>query len=769
MKKNISLLMCFILIMSILGGCSDEAINAVNTQTQVKAMDFNFDVNPETFEVTIESDGVKEKASEGLQKREVSNLKKSKDKISWKYPNENIDIELKKEKEYLSVKIKSNEVENSQFQWPTVHAKSYTIPIHEGKYIPSNNKYWKEFLNNESYTVAESFSMQFFALNKKRYSIVYVIENMFNNEITFDSKEDIKFTFKHEFPTINKNKEYGFKIYVTNKNTIDIAKTYKNYVVEKGKFKTLEEKAKMNKNIEKLYGAIHMYFWDKSVVSQENIKWNEFRKNTSVETMNWIKKLMKENIENGNEVIKVFDDIKNQDYVDEYQKKVIIRALNEVLLLKEFYNIKVFTNIDEKTKKLLNKGLDNLNPLEIINLNKRVLQYNMKNIFEPVENWANTRNIDLLEDINKSGIKNAWIGFEDWRQGYIKPELVEKANEMEYLIGTYDSYHSIHKPGKEEWITASFKDTSLFENATITGRSGEKKEGFKGVGRKLNPTLSMTAVRERVQNILNTGVNFNSWFVDCDAAGEIFDDYSPNHITTQEEDVKARLKRMEYIANDKNMVVGSEGGNDYASQAIAFAHGIELPTFSWMDKDMSKNKNSEYYLGRYYSIDGGVPEKYSKQVPIKELYKQVFLNPVYSLPLYKLVYNDCVITSYHWDWSSLKIKDEVENRMMNEILYNVSPLYHIDKKEWNKNKDLILSHYKVWAPFHKKAVKKEMTDFKVLSKDRMVQMSEFGYDLKVVANFSNKDFKYENDVIKGKSLIIYSGDKKIKYKPCILQ
>lgn len=767
MKKNISLSMCFILIMSILGGCSNEAINTVNTQ--VKAMDFNFYVNPETFEMTVESNGVKEKASEGLQKREVSNLKKSGDKISWTYPNENIDIELKKEKEYLSVKIKSNEEKYAQFQWPTIHAESYIIPMYEGKYIPSKNKYWKEFLNNESYTVAESFSMQFFALNKKKYSIVYVIENMFNNEITFDSKEDIKFTFKHEFPTISKNKEYGFRIYVTNKNPVDIAKTYKNYIVEKGKFKTLQEKAKMNKNIEKLYGAIHMYFWDKSVVSQENIKWNEFRKNTSRETMNWIKKLMKENVENGNEVIKVFDNIKNQGYVDEYQKKVIIRALNEVLLLKEFYNPKVFTNADDETKKLLNKGLDNLNQLEIINLNKNILQYNMKNVFEPVENWANSRNVDLLEDINKSGIKNAWIGFEDWRQGYIKPELVEKANEMGYLIGPYDSYHSIHKPGKEKWITASFKDTSLFENATITGRSGEKKEGFKGVGRKLNPSLAMAAVKERVESILDTGVNFNSWFVDCDATGEIYDDYSPNHITTQEEDVKARLKRLEYIAQEKNMVVGSEGGNDYASKAIAFAHGIELPTFSWMDKDMSKNKNSEYYLGRYYAINGGVPEKFSKQVPIKKLCKQVFLNPAYSIPLYKLVYNDSVITSYHWDWSTLKIKGEVENRMMNEILYNVPPLYHIDKEVWNKNKDLILLHYKVWSSFHKKAVRKEMTGFKILSEDRMVQMSEFGDDLKVVANFSNKDFKYEKDVIKGKSLIIYRQGKKIKYKPSILQ
>ena len=35
---------------------------------------------------------------------------------------------------------------------------------------------------------------------------------------------------------------------------------------------------------------------------------------------------------------------------------------------------------------------------------------------------------------------------------------------------------------------------------------------------------------------------------------------------------------------------------------------------------------------------------------------------------------------------SLKVKDEVENRMLYELLYNVPPLYHVDEVEWNKHK-----------------------------------------------------------------------------------
>ena len=58
-----------------------------------------------------------------------------------------------------------------------------------------------------------------------------------------------------------------------------------------------------------------------------------------------------------------------------------------------------------------------------------------------------------------------------------------------------------------------------------------------------------------------------------------------------------------------------------------------------------------------------------------------------------------------------------------------------------------------------------MTSFEILSKDRLVQSSTFGENLTVVANFSNDNFKYKEDTIKAKSLIIYDGNNKIVYKP----
>ncbi|MEH6942428.1 glycoside hydrolase [Bacillus sp. JJ722] len=505
--------------------------------------------------------------------------------------------------------------------------------------------------------------------------------------------------------------------------------------------------------------------WDTTVVSENDINWKAFREQLSSKTMIYVKDFISKEVEDGHETTKIIEEIAGQDYIDNYQKNTIAQNLSKALVTQTFYDEDIFTKTDKEMERLLQKGVTNLNEVEIIELNKRALYNNLQSVFSPVEEWANDRTIDIIKDMKDAGIEKAWFGLDNWMQGFIKPEMVKYATNNGYLMGPYDSYHSIHEPGKEKWHTATFEDTKLYEEATIEGTDGEKISGFQNVGRKLNPTLSPPSVHARLESILNTGVPFNSWFIDCDATGEIYDDYSKNHITTQQEDLEARLSRMSYIGDKKDMVIGSEGGNDFASSTIAFAHGIELPSFSWMDDDMKKNKESKYYMGRYYSARGGAPEKVTKQIPIKEEYKKIFLDPTYKIPLYKLVYNDSLITSYHWDWSTFKIINEVENRMLYEILYNVPPMYHIDKFEWDKHGEKMAEHTIVWSKFSKNVINKEMTNFKMLTDDHLVQMTEYGSKVKVVANFSDRPYNYNNDIVSPNSLIIYDGDTKSVYKP----
>ncbi|WP_188540766.1 glycoside hydrolase [Paenibacillus segetis] len=766
MKRIVSIVLVTATVVSILAGCTDNKnVKEREENSQQESQDFKFNVEPETFKLEVESGGITETVSEPLPKMIVSDFKDKGDQITWTYPEKDIEVEIEKKKQYLDLTIKSRKDDESAFAWPLVKGEGYMLPLHQGKYIPSGDEVWKEYLQDATLKGIESFSMQFFAVDKSKYSLVYIIQNPYNNELIFDTEQGIEFALNHEYPSINKNKEYGFRIYITEKDPVNVAKTYKNYLIEKGEFKTLAEKAKVNRDIEKLYGAPHVYFWDRSVISEENVKWDQLRGDFPKQLKLWIQDLLNTKVEDGAELVSAFDEMTSLDYIDKYNKNRILKSLSSVLKLKEFYNADIFKDTDKESQELLNKGIDNLNPVELIELNKMLLKSVLGNLVDPIDKWADANTVDVIKDMKDSGLDQMWIGLDDWQEGFIKPELVQAANDQGYLIGTYDSYHSIHKPGEEQWETAKFTDTSLFEDATVTNKQGNKIEGFQGVGRKLNPTLAMPSVKERVNSILDTGLAFNSWFLDTDGTGEVFDDYSPTHMTTEKEDIKARMERMEYLQAEQGLVVGTEGGNDFANKSIAFAHGIEMPSFSWMDEDMNKNKDSDYYVGRYYSSTSGVPELFAKQIPIKDNYKKIFLDETYTIPLYKLVYNDAVVTTYWWGWGTLKIEDEIANRMLYEVLYNVPPLYHIDKNEWKKHKETIINHAMVWSDFSKKAITKEMTDYKVLSDDRLVQMTKYGEDLSVVANFSEKEYMYEDSKIPAKSLLIMDGDRELIYKP----
>ncbi|WP_019420045.1 glycoside hydrolase [Paenibacillus sp. OSY-SE] len=763
MRKTLLSILAAVMALSMFTGCSgQEAVKAEAASQVAKTVkapysDFTYEVDPATFDIVIDRDGVKEHASVPMKRRNFTELKKEADRMEWTYPEEQVKVIIEKKEDYLNIRIQSIGAE--QFAWPTVQADSYMLPLWEGKRIPSSDPNWKQFLQDETFTWSESFSMNFMAMNMKHYALLYIVENPFNNEVSFDTESNIGMTFSHEFPSINPKKEYGFRLYVTNNDPVAIAKLYRGYVQEKQGFKTLAEKAQDNPEIKKLYGAPHIYMWNNQLLTDSNIRWQAMKKKLNDPIWTWIAELADRYTEDGaQELNSVLQEVKKES-LNAYHKRVIVKALNQVIKLEQLYRPDRFQSADAALLKTIADGVDKLSEQKLYAFNKNLLKSAFQEAVDDPSEWGRDHSTELVEDMHQAGIAKAWIGLPNWADGLMNPAFVEKAAKLGYLIGPYDSYHSIQKQENKDWNTAYFSDNSLYEQATITNEKGKKIGGFLNRGRKLNPALSLPSVKQRVDSILQDGIMYNSWFIDCDATGEIYDDYSPGHVTTQEQDMDARLERMDYIAKEKHMVIGSEGGNDFASRVIAFAHGLETPVIKWSDKDMREDKNSPYYVGAYWSAQGGIPERYAKQVPIKELYQHVYVDPAYTLPLFKLVYNDSVITTHHWEWGSLKIKDEAAERMLYELLYNVPPLYHLDKEEWESHKKMITDYLAVWSPFHAKAVTKEMTAFQVLSPDRLVQSAEYGSDLKVVANFSDKDAVYGNDTVKAKSAVIYEGDK----------
>ena len=744
-----------------------QPAEAGESESQIRGIPFGFQVKPEDFSLSFQVDGVSIPVSEGVRQRTVANYEKSGDTVSWQYPDEEISVMLTPKEDYLSVEITSDRESDNSFVWPGISSEQYYIPFGEGKRIPADDSVWKEYLDGESFDVMEQLSMPFWSSKAGEHSVLFIMENPYRTEMNFSAEDNISFSLSHEYPEIDSEKTNRFRIYVTEDNPVHGAKLYRNFVMETGRFRTLEQKAGDNPNIRKLYGAPFVYLaGDMFTLSVDDVNWPAFRRALSDPIMDYLLSFAKE-IENGTEFSNVIEAVKGQDFVDNYQKNVICSYLSRVLNRDDFWNPSIFTERSPELELLLANGYESLNQPDKIQVHKYALAAGLPDVFGDAGSWMDDSTVALLTRMKEAGIDRAWIALHGWEDAYTKPELTEAAEKQGYLIASYDSYHSIHKPGSEQWLTAKFDDTSLYENATVTGKDGEKISGFQNVGRKLNPTLSMPSVINRMEAVMANRLPFNSWFIDCDATGEIYDDYTPEHITTQQEDLAARLERMSYIRDQYHLVIGSEGGNDYAASTIAFAHGIELKSFSWMDEDMKNNKDSEYYVGKFYNPAGGVTLNFSKRVPLKDKYYTLFVDPRYDIPLFKLVYNDSVITSYHWDWSTFKIEGATKVRMLREVLYNVPPLYHLDAAEWARYGEDIENHQAVWSGFSSQAVTEEMTDFEALSDDGSVQKTCYGDSITAVANFGGSAYQYGQVEIPALSILIQTDGTQRIYTPSV--
>jgi hypothetical protein len=367
--------------------------------------------------------------------------------------------------------------------------------------------------------------------------------------------------------------------------------------------------------------------------------------------------------------------------------------------------------------------------------------------------WGDGISPQMIRRFQEEGLDRARFCVDDKRNVEKSPETAVDADKSGYLFGTYDAYHSIHDPASagtdESWDTAQF-DRDLYEKGPIVGKNGKKKAGFKQIGYQLSPIAARPYVEKRVRENMKQ-VPYNYYFVDCDAFGEVYDDYSPNHPATQAEDAAERNSRMAWIRDTFGLVIGSEGGSAYAAPVVHVVEGMISPVIGWSDPEM-RDKKSTYYIGRYYPPEG--PEIFLKTVPIKEKYNYLYYNTRFRLPLYETVFHDSVMATNHWGSGSLKFKEVQNDVALTQLLYQVPPLYHLSLKEFENRKEPIKSYNKIFSPLHRKLGFSQMTDFTWLTEDRLVQQTVFDETVEITANFRETDYSSQNGVIPKRSVCV---------------
>ena len=369
--------------------------------------------------------------------------------------------------------------------------------------------------------------------------------------------------------------------------------------------------------------------------------------------------------------------------------------------------------------------------------------------------WGDGMSTKMLDTLKSNGFDRLWLGSPNWKELQDNPRAIEKAKAYGYLVGPYDSYDSVHSPTAkpdDTWETAQF-DQKLYDTGAIELTDGTKKSGFQQQGFYVSEQAAEPYVQERVSRLMKVFA-CNSWFIDCDAAGEFYEDFSTAYPATQEDEMRARLSRMAWIRDTYHLVVGSEGGVAYSAGTIHFAHGIMSTIFGWGDPAL-KSKTSPNYLGAYYPPSA--PAVFFKQVPLAPTYYHVLFDPRFRLPLYETVFHDSVIVTNHWTLPTLKFSDQVVERTLVEQLYNVPPLYHLNLTEFSKRSAWLKAQYAFFSPLHRLVGLLPMTDFDWMSSDHRVQRTIFGGTLEIVSNFRSEPFTYKKHILKAQSVLALNG------------
>ena len=564
--------------------------------------------------------------------------------VSWRFPERSLTARFELIGKSLSIdfvqdKPTSNTV---SLTWPVVgdfqSLRGYIFPFFEGSYIPKNYERWQEFLIERGpIDTTAGLSMPFWGLDLGDRTLTYILTNPFNNQIVFSktSTSGVGIKVSHAFTPNWERKTYGLRISFGTASPVAPAKQYRQYVMENAEFVSFAEKIQKNPAAEKLLGAAHAYLWGGKLLSQYDVTdWKAFA--TGLNGDSEIARQIWAQL--NAEAREAVEDIAQSERPFKYSLRVVSRALSEQLENPSFYNATAWAGVSltPEIEALISRDLSTLSSPEVYRRNCLLLYAVSPNTLRHPDEWGDGLSVKLLEQFAENGLDRLWLGVDSWQDGFRHPTAVAKAKELGYLIGPYDSYHSIHHPDEQDtWETAQF-DLSLYETGAIVNIDGTKNRGFKKKGYHLSPLVAQPYVEDRVNGIVEQmPSDFNTWFIDCDAYGELFDDYSPSHPATQLDDMRARLARMAWIRDKHNMVVGSEGGAAYSASTIHFAHGMTIPVIGWGDPDM-KTKTSPYYIGGYWPPEG--PAIHIKQVPLKSQLYVSLLRSAFSLT----ALSDCV-------------------------------------------------------------------------------------------------------------------------------
>jgi hypothetical protein len=369
---------------------------------------------------------------------------------------------------------------------------------------------------------------------------------------------------------------------------------------------------------------------------------------------------------------------------------------------------------------------------------KRQANPNVDRLIGAVNVWCWDRDaVAIVKEMQAAGVERIlWSNQQS-------PENLRSLNEMGVLTSRYDIYQDVMAPtnfARLRWIHPDWT-TNAWPQDIILDRRGDWIKGWGVEARDgslipcgvLCDKYAPEFATQRVPADLSSHP-YLCCFIDTTTAAPWNECYSPNHRMTRRDSRKWKMELLRYMSEASQLVTGSETGHDAAVPYVHYFEGM-------------------LSLGPYRVPDAGrrMAEIWTN---VPEPVARFQLGQKYRLPLWELVYHDCVVAHWYWGDYNNKLPALWDKRDLFNLLYGVPPMFMFDRNLWDTGKARFVQSYQDTCPHVRRVGYQEMTDHRFLSPDRNVQQTRFANGVTITVNFGGEDYRLpEGRVVRPMSFI----------------
>jgi hypothetical protein len=338
-------------------------------------------------------------------------------------------------------------------------------------------------------------------------------------------------------------------------------------------------------------------------------------------------------------------------------------------------------------------------------------------------NWDSDP-VQLTTQMRAAGIERIL-----WSRGG-SADALRALNDMKVLTSRYDIYQDTMNPSNFPFLAGIHSDwtTAAWPADIIRQANGDWQRGWavKGTNGQwydcgvLCDCRALDYARARIPAELATRP-YLCRFIDTTTASPWNECYDPRHPMTRTESREWKMKLLNYVSHDCKLVTGSETGHDAAVPFVDYFEGM-------------------LSLGPYRVPDAGRDiQRIWNDAP--ERVAKFQLGQAYRLPLWELVYHDCVVAQWYWGDYNNKLPALWDKRDLFNVLYGTPPMFMFDRTLWETQKARFVQSYTNTCPYVRAVGYAEMTDHRFLTSDQNVQQTAFANGVTITVNFGMRPFR----------------------------